>query len=306
MIYQRTVAFNELSANAINDDNKESVLKSFFNLCLTMIELSGKSRNNHEKFNFQRLLFDENFTWETYLGVPLQQYLYLIDDKWKKDRIRTLLATFDLPSIPEYRFEKPECKGLGYANEQKILSKSLETDEKWKKINLQIDKIENDEELTTSQANVTNIANLDNAFEILEQFADKFYENCYSEKMYFEANINPKDNKTENFTHNLLPLKDISNLYLTHKKLYDENGKVQNVTETKKITEIVAAINGWKVCNPKGRVVYKHHNTIYYLSNDTKKGDFEIHNSQGKHIGAISLDCKKQEGLVENRKITPC
>jgi YHS domain-containing protein len=313
MIYQKSIVFNELSVSFINEEQKIIVLENFYHLCLSLISLSGKCLDNPQKSNFQEILFYENFDRSSI--YPKNSSFQDVE----RIRLKKMFIEREMPSVPEYRFEGEECKGLGYAHEQEILSISLETDEKWKKRNLQIDKIKNDEKLTTSQVDVkNNIANLDNAFEILEQFADKFYENCHSEKIYFEAD--PKNKKSKNFTHNLLPLKEISNLYLTYKQFYEEIEKwneiekkteifivcKKDVTEKKQAAKIITKINGWEVCNSKGRVIYKHKGTKYYLSNDTEKADFEIQDSKGKHCGAISFDCNKQEGYKEKHDITPC
>lgn len=297
MIYQQSIVFNELSVNKINSEQIDSILNNFYELIFKLIHLSGKKLKNSDKNNLDRILFHEEF--DRNFLISTNQF-----DDIERRRLKKLFSDFDMPSVPEYQFEGSECKGLGYACENNLLSISLYTDSKWVQTTLQIQKIENDEKLTTTPKKVQNISNIGNAFEILEKFAGNFYENCYSERMYFKAD--PKDTESKDFTHNLLPLKSISNPYVEYKQFYHENGKVKNVSETKKVAKIVGEINGWKICNAKGRVVYKHKNFTYYLSNDTKKGDFEIHKNTGEHLGAISFDCKKQEGVVKNRKITPC
>lgn len=319
MIYQKSIVFNELSVSFINEEQKIIVLENFYHLCLNLIKLSGQCLDNPQKSNFQEILFYENFDRSSI--YPKNGSFQDVE----RIRLKKMFIEREMPSVPQYECEGKECRGLGYAHEQNILSISLETNEKWKKRNLQIDKIENDEKLTTSQVDVkNNIANLDNVFEILEQFADKFYEHCYSERPKF---IPSSEEYKNDFEHTLLPLKDISNLYLEHKKFYTQTEEfnektketeiyttcsTKDITKIKEVAYIIASLNGYtykeKCSDINKRDVYSHNQHNYFITVDTAECEFEIHNREreNNHKGAFSFDCKRQKGKKRNRKITPC
>ncbi len=310
MIYKKYIVFNEISALNLegNQSKKKEILNSFYDIILLILKLAGKQKDNTDKNNFQRIYFEEDFSRD----------IFIVDDNYddvERQRLKKLFTDFDLPAAPEYQFENKEVKGLGYACQENLLAISLSTDEKWLTTTLQIDEISIDAatNLTTHKKEVRNIATKQNLIEIVEGFSHDFYENCYKDKIYFQADNT--DKKSQNFEHNLLPLHHISTCYLTCVELYEQkNGKItlhskyyNNPTPIKKMAEIVAYLNGYKFENKisklNNRDIYSHQDSNYFIATDTEKGDFEIHNNSGEHQGAISLDCAKKEAYKKNHNI---
>jgi hypothetical protein len=118
-------------------------------------------------------------------------------------------------------------------------------------------------------------------------------------------------NPTRLSVSDILPNKDITNIYLDYFQIYQQratniNSRTLNkeisITEIKTIAKTVALINNWtehegytKINN---RLVFKHTKTrSIFIALDTEKADFEVHSSEknNNHLGAISLDGKKTE-----------
>jgi hypothetical protein len=320
MIWNEYIVFNEASIkdaqgkSLLHNGNVEQVLKDFFEICLLMYKLSGKEDANYQ--NLKAVVFvspqgnvNHEFYWEKYLPDSNGLYFYLeklVALEVTRDVIQTLLAEKAyIDSVPEYVINSVEVFGLGYAEAYNLIAISLGTNSFWQNKTLNINKIELGEKLEETQVIVPNVSQEAHAFELLEKYAKEVYAHTYHENLFFyEPSLEDKKRKqTQNFTHNLLPNKDISNEYVRFKGLYDS--KDLDVTIKTKVAELVIAINGWEQCSKQGRKVYKHPHTNYYLGLDTEKGDFEIHNSKGEHEGAISFDCKKKEA-PKGHKITPC
>lgn len=340
MIYQSAIVFNECSIrhrqtkkqtseyeeiSLLNIENTRSILRLFFHLCLRAYKLSGKE--NKDEYNLRDIIFVRGFCWENYLPDNTSLYNYLedfIQDIDERDVIQGLLAErMPFPSYPDYRIHQQECLGLGYAYQNNLLSISLYTHSNWNNRILEIDKSEIIQENEDSEAvilskkvNIRNITTIDHAFSILEEFADRFYENTYHQRPFFQ----PASEEYKNdFEHNLLPLKDISNQYLEYGNFYrlEENrvlSNIKDVTEIKRIAYILATLNGYtyeKKCSklPENkRDIYSHKDHNYFITVDTAECEFEIHNKQSEnnHKGSFSFDCQRQKGKKKNRKITPC
>lgn len=302
MMYQKQIIFNEVSAFSIRDSGRgiEEILREFFGLCLCAYNLSGQEDKDCRNLKYIRHYQD--FYWQNYLPDNQSLYYYLeqiVKDDIEKGVILSLLSEYSpIDTFPHYyEINGIICNGLAYACINQSLVISLNTDSQWNNTKLQIDDIEliNSGEVV-KKVNVINITTIDHAFLIVEEFANRFYGNTYHQRPTFD---------------NLLPLKEISNQYLEYIDFYqnkDDNqkGTKTEVSDKKKVAKIVAEINGWKKCSTSGRNIYKHTQCDYYIAVDTKKGDFEIHDTKGKHLGAISFDYQKAEGAVKNRKITPC
>ena len=118
-------------------------------------------------------------------------------------------------------------------------------------------------------------------------------------------------NPTRLSVNDILPNKDITNLYLDYFEVYQQRTENKNsrtlntaieITQIKTIAKTVAIINNWaehkgysKINN---RIVFEHTKTgSIFITLDTKKGDFEVHSSHknNNHLGAISLDGTKIE-----------
>jgi hypothetical protein len=315
MIYQREIVLNELSVSLLKEqqDHIESILKDFFDICLCIYKISGK--RDAEDQNLRYIRYYSSFDWKNYLpdnqsiGFYLKQ---IVSDEIERDIIQSLLAEYiTIDTFPHYfEFDGEVCNGLAYAKINNFISISLNSNEKFDTEKLLVQDVKLDENVDEiiTQIEVYNVTTKKNAFDLLEEFARSFYNNTHHERPYFHSDS--KDKKGKNFTHNLLPLKEISNEYLDYKNTYQTNkndriGSEREVTSKKHIAKIVANVNGWEKCNTSGRDIYKHQDSSYYLSVDTEKGDFEIHDSKGHHCGAISFDCVKQE-KAKNHKITPC
>jgi hypothetical protein len=131
------------------------------------------------------------------------------------------------------------------------------------------------------------------------------------ERIVFEYITLKKANPVDVKVDSILPNKFVSNLYLEYFKFYkiikDENNKNRktlntDVSKIKEIGKVVAKINGWKVHKGlsvlNNRIVFIHlQKDSIFITIDTEKGDFEVHNGQkdSNHLGAISFDGAKIE-----------
>ncbi len=123
----------------------------------------------------------------------------------------------------------------------------------------------------------------------------------------------------------LFPLGDVSD-FLIKALIINENSEqnyspkqykeyfANQVRKIEKIGNIIAEINGWEIApkeillnnnkqnSDSPRKIYQHAN--FYIAIDTKKSDFEVHDSTGKWLGAISFDRKKYEVPTKKREKT--
>jgi hypothetical protein len=115
-------------------------------------------------------------------------------------------------------------------------------------------------------------------------------------KLTFEVN---------NGIQTLFPMQKVTNKILQYVDYKGNSAKIE------KLAAIITEINGWEKDEDRSKInfkkkggrrdVYKPKNSyqgaILYISVDTEKGDFEVHNEKAtnNHLGAISFDCQKYE-----------
>jgi len=110
----------------------------------------------------------------------------------------------------------------------------------------------------------------------------------------------------------ILILKDKFNNYKSsdYIKYFKEKITIKNKT-----AKLIAELNNWtwdkKLSDCNGRDVFYLKNTSlkttpYLIATDTEKGDFEVHNSSGEHLGAISFDRTKFENQKKHKLRINC
>jgi hypothetical protein len=115
-------------------------------------------------------------------------------------------------------------------------------------------------------------------------------------KLTFEVN---------NRIQTLFPMQKVTNKILQYVDYKGNSAKIEQ------LAAIITEINGWEKDEDRSKInfkkkggrrdVYKPKNSyqgaILYISVDTEKGDFEVHNEKqtNNHLGAISFDCQKYE-----------
>ena len=115
-------------------------------------------------------------------------------------------------------------------------------------------------------------------------------------KLTFEVN---------NRIQTLFPMQKVTNKILQYVDYKGNSAKIEQ------LAAIITEINGWEKDEDRSKInfkkkggrrdVYKPKNyyqgAILYISVDTEKGDFEVHNEKetNNHLGAISFDCQKYE-----------
>jgi hypothetical protein len=145
-------------------------------------------------------------------------------------------------------------------------------------------------------AKLMNIATTKQIFEI-------HFETLVLEHLEIET-ANPTSPRVDT----ILPNKDITNTYVDYAQIYTvrKEGKTLNssipIKTLKTIGGVIAKINGWIRHNEYSRInkreVFHHHRSkTIFITIDTEKGDFEVHNSDKNknHLGAISFDGAKIE-----------
>lgn len=147
-----------------------------------------------------------------------------------------------------------------------------------------------------SSFDLINIVTVEKLFEVhFEQIAIEYLEN-------------KKANPSSARVSDILPNQEITNEYLNYHQFYVErnDGRFLNpknpIKTIKNIGNIVASVNGWirndKYSSINKREVFTHSKSkSIFITIDTEKGDFEIHNSDKNknHLGAISFDGAKIE-----------
>jgi len=115
-----------------------------------------------------------------------------------------------------------------------------------------------------------------------------------------------------NLVIKILILKDKFNNYISSEyiKYFKEKVTIKNKT-----AKFIAELNYWtwdkKLSDCNGRDVFYLKNTSpkttpYFIATDTEKGDFEVHNSLGEHLGAISFDRNKFENAKKHKLKINC
>lgn len=298
--------FNELSTlqlDKLEESEALVILKNFIQVCkhFQSLDSTFKLRVNP-------------YFWETPLTVGVIRE-YLVGSEELKDELYFLYAIIDSPYLPNEEIDIDNGKFLDEAlvwlnNEQKVAVDgdsgirvayafypkpapmiSFNTKD-WEKI-----AFINVRPQSKSPIKLINISNHNQIFEVhFEMLIDDFF-------------ALKKGNPTTVKISDILPNSIITNTYLEYFEFYtdrnDGKGRVLNsssTTHTAKIGTTIAKLNGWikheKYSKINSRVVFNHtHKDSIFISIDTEKGDFEIHNSDknSNHLGAISFDGIKIE-----------
>lgn len=294
--------FNELSAQQLADKNEEQAKEIVLNLIqvckqLQAIDSTFQMRINEHFWNIQLDAFGTIREYLSYDG-NLKDYRILLDaitdsPYLPNDDMDINLDRFlDGNLVWETTIVDPDSGiRVAYAFDPKpALMISFATND-WREIN--IIKVK---PISAPIVCLINIATIKQVFEVhFEQIATE----------YIELNIG---NPTTVTVDNILPNKDITNLYLDYFQFYTErnNGKVLDTNIPIKTIEIkggiVAKINGWirhgqySIINKREVFSHNKSNTIF-IAIDREKGDFEVHSSakNKNHLGAISFDGAKTE-----------
>ena len=296
--------FNELSTMQlpeISESQIKAILKDFIKVCkhLQSLDSTFKLRVNV-------------YFWETPLNTLGAFREYLTTNEALKDELDFMYAITDSPYLPNDEIDIDSDKFLeedlvwlndarkvpvdpdsgirvAYAFYPKPAPVISFNTESWKKVGFI-----NVVPLSKPNIKLINISNENQIFEI-------HFEKIIND--YFDLK---KGNPTSVKVDGILPNIAITNTFLEYFEFYidrnDKKGRVLNSkpTDTKKIGNTIAKLNGWvrneKYSKLSKREVFNHSDKdSIFLTIDTEKGDFEIHNSNNNHLGAISFDGTKIE-----------